>query len=46
MPALYFQCNTVANSLKTGICYELSSGTSPHLFTNMGGLSAMCLLFS
>lgn len=46
MPALDFHRGTDANFLKTGICYELSSGTSPHLFTNMGGLSAMHLHFS
>jgi len=46
MPALVFQSLTDTNHLKTGNCFRLSAGTSPHLFTNMGGLSAMCLHFS
>jgi len=46
MPAAELQIVTETRRLSAGNCFRLSAGTSPHLFTNMGGLSAMCLHFS
>ncbi len=46
MPASAFQRINILGRSIAGSCFEPSTGTFSYLFTNMGGLSAMCLLFS
>jgi hypothetical protein len=41
----FHRINLTGRSI-AGSCFEPSTGTSSYLFTNMGGLSAMCLHFS